>query len=144
MIGFAVTVLSLVLFGISGRFKSVCDTLAHHFDGSRYDSCEMDEQFWNPRYSWSSKYKNGDPKQGPKFFGSTTFLVWLSDGWHLFDFLYMTAQQLPFCIMTVHHLITGFKASGWWYLLILPLLGLVKLVHGVIFEHWYKKDGQES
>jgi len=54
--------------------------------------------------------------------------------------LYMTAQQLPFCMMTVHFLVVGFVASGWWYLAILPLLGFVKLIHGLVFEHNYKRN----
>ncbi len=33
--------------------------------------------------SWRNKYRNRDPEQGPSFPGSTTWLVWLTDGWHL-------------------------------------------------------------
>lgn len=40
------------------------------------------QNWWNPNISWKNKYKNNDPTQGPKFFGSTTFLVWLTDAWH--------------------------------------------------------------
>jgi hypothetical protein len=40
------------------------------------------DQFWNPSISWTNKYKNHDPKQGEKFFGSTTFLAWTTDGFH--------------------------------------------------------------
>jgi len=42
---------------------------------------------WNPYWfdnslSWPNKYEHGDPKQGPKFFGSTTFLVFVTDAKH--------------------------------------------------------------
>lgn len=40
------------------------------------------DQYWNPNQSWTNKYKNGDPNQGPDYFGSTTFLVGLTDGYH--------------------------------------------------------------
>jgi len=33
--------------------------------------------------SWKNKYKNRDPSQGEAFLGAKTFLVWLTDGWHL-------------------------------------------------------------
>lgn len=39
--------------------------------------------FWNPRESWRNKYRDGDPAKGPRFPGATTWLVWLTDGWHL-------------------------------------------------------------
>jgi hypothetical protein len=37
--------------------------------------------------TWRNKYKNGDPAQGAKFFLSTSWLVFLTDGWHFFSFL---------------------------------------------------------
>jgi hypothetical protein len=40
-------------------------------------------QFWDNNISWRNKYKNGDPQQGPAFFGSTTFLAPVTDGYHL-------------------------------------------------------------
>ena len=45
--------------------------------------------WWNKNNSSKYKYKNGDSKQGPKFFGSTTFLVWTTDGWHFFQMIYL-------------------------------------------------------
>ena len=44
-------------------------------------------EFLNKDVSWRLKWKNRDPNEGPRFFGSTTFLVWLTDGEHLFQFL---------------------------------------------------------
>jgi len=41
------------------------------------------DKFFDMNISWRNKYKNGDPKQGEKFFGSTTFLAFTSDGFHL-------------------------------------------------------------
>jgi len=43
---------------------------------------------WNPQYwdaskSWTNKYQNGDPEQGPKFPLSTTALVWTTDAKHM-------------------------------------------------------------
>ncbi len=43
--------------------------------------------WWNGKVSWTNKYKNNDPTQGPAFFGSTTFLVAMTDAPHAFNFL---------------------------------------------------------
>lgn len=45
------------------------------------------DRFWNPAISWKNKYKNGDPAQGAKFLFSTNALVWLTDGYHLMNFV---------------------------------------------------------
>lgn len=42
-------------------------------------------QFLDKDRSWTRKWKNGDPEQGEAFFGSSTFLVFLTDGEHLFQ-----------------------------------------------------------
>jgi hypothetical protein len=42
--------------------------------------------FWNGKVSWLNKYRNRDPKQGPAYFGSTSFLVFTTDGPHLANF----------------------------------------------------------
>jgi len=45
-------------------------------------------QNWiNPALSWHNKWKNGDQTQREKFFGSSTFFVWLTDFWHFCKFL---------------------------------------------------------
>jgi hypothetical protein len=128
----------MVSYAESGYFKSIADKIMHDFKGSVFME-KKNQQYWNPVLSCRNKYKNGNKEEGPKFFGSTTFLVWTTDAWHRYDMLYMTAQQLPFCVIAVHALVVRFSANGWWYLLVLPLLGLVKLVAGVPFEHYYKK-----
>lgn len=45
---------------------------------------EANEQTWNPDYSSNLKYKNNNPAEGPKYFGSTTFLVMFTDPYHAF------------------------------------------------------------
>jgi hypothetical protein len=43
-------------------------------------------QFWNGKISWTNKYRNHDVKQGPAYFGSTTFLAFTTDAPHLANF----------------------------------------------------------
>ena len=44
---------------------------------------------WFAEDSWKNKYKNRDFNQGEKFFGSTTFLVFITDFWHFAQFMWI-------------------------------------------------------
>lgn len=68
-------------FCIAGCAEAAMEHLQFHYKGGN--------PFFN-KDSWKLKYKNNDPKQGPKFLFSTTLLVWLTDGWHLFKFIRTT------------------------------------------------------
>lgn len=73
-----------VLLLISAISKAVQDKLQFHFEKSVFSKLG---DFWNPQTSWKRKYKNGDPKQGELFLGSTTIFVSLTDAWHLFGLI---------------------------------------------------------
>jgi hypothetical protein len=75
--------LGLILVLISGMAESVMDSLQFHYHKSIFKDFE-NQLFWNPLNSWRNKWKNGDPKQGEKFLGSSTLFVGLTDAWHLF------------------------------------------------------------
>jgi hypothetical protein len=68
-------------------FAGMCDgfaqTLYSHYYAFENVFPEANEQYWNPYLSWTNKYKNGDPAQGPKFIGSTTVFVSMTDAYHL-------------------------------------------------------------
>ena len=67
---------SYILSAVAGLSDGVSDAnfFHHAFRGSQY------ADFW---ISWTNKYKNHDPAQGKAYFGSTTFLVWTTDLYHL-------------------------------------------------------------
>lgn len=67
---------SYILSAVAGLSDGVSDAnfFHHAFRGSQYADFYL---------SWRNKYKNGDPAQGERFFGSTTFLVWTTDLYHL-------------------------------------------------------------
>lgn len=70
-----VTPLSLTFAaGAASGMRDVC--LFHFNNGSSW---------WNSKTSWMRKYKNGDARQGPAFFGSTSVFVSLTDGAHFFN-----------------------------------------------------------
>jgi len=67
-------------FFLAGVAEGTAETLKWHYNQFP-ESANPD--YWNPELSWTRKYKNGDSAQGEAFFGSTTFLVWTTDGYHL-------------------------------------------------------------
>jgi hypothetical protein len=76
----------LILAGIA---KSIMDSLNFHMYASIFRQDKwFPAEWWNPEYSQYNKYKDGDPSKGPAFFGATTFLVWTTDAWHLFQLLW--------------------------------------------------------
>lgn len=58
-------------------------------------------EYWNPNVSYKNKYKDpSDLSKGEKFFGSTTFLVFLTDSWHLFKMLFLSTLFLSVILYT--------------------------------------------
>ena len=83
---------TLLLILAAGICNGAADSLQFHFAKSFARKWKAD--YWNPDKSWRRKYEKGDPAQGPAFFGSTTFLVFLTDAWHLAKFLQMACFRL--------------------------------------------------
>jgi hypothetical protein len=89
-----IIIISLILAALlSSQMDKVSD--ATNYEYSIPAKLHLDRFWWCKELSYSNKYKNGDKSQGEKFFGSTTFLVWLTDGWHLLKFLFDRCWQLP-------------------------------------------------
>jgi hypothetical protein len=65
--------------------EGVMDTLQFHYTYSVFWHFS-NKQFWDPTISWRNKYHAADPLAGPRFPGSTTIFVGLTDAWHLFKF----------------------------------------------------------
>ena len=75
---------SIILFMIAGIINAAMDSIRFCWNSSIFSKIRNTKafQFCNPMVSQSNKWKNGDPKQGEKFFGSSTFLVRTTDLWH--------------------------------------------------------------
>ena len=86
-------IIPIMLFLLAGMAKGLSDRIDFH--QSTLPGW-MHTEFWLMNGdssqgilpSWTRKYKNNDHTQGPAFFGSTTFLVFITDGWHLMQELY--------------------------------------------------------
>lgn len=86
--------------------------------------------FWG-KDSWIRKYKYGNQTMGRKFFGSTTFLVWLTDGWHMVKMIWMLTTFIAIIFLD------GYTTQLSWYWNVLEVL-LLLFVYGLIFELFYK------
>ena len=129
---------SLIFIMLAGIFNAGMDKIAFTFDKSVFSL--FNPQFWDVRISWKNQWKQ--PLQPSKnhwyYFGilhppyeerfpfSTYFLVFLTDGWHLFKTLW-----LFFVILTVVSYTP--IISFWWDALILYT------VYGVTFTAFYSK-----
>jgi hypothetical protein len=89
-----ITTILIIIAAVSNAFM----------DLSAEDSFKYD--WLNKSKSWCYKYKNKSPEQGEAFLFSTTILVFLTDGWHLFQFLFHTSWQLAFSMQFDRWIVT--------------------------------------
>ncbi len=122
--------IALILISLAAICKAVMDTLQFHYEDSAFKG-----NYWNPIESWKNKYKPNS--MIPKFFGSTTFLVWTTDGWHLFQMLFLT---LMFLGIVLYHPVIEFETGRISHILdgLVHFIGY-RVIFGLIFELFYSK-----
>lgn len=77
--------IALVMLFISGALKGVRDTLAFHPHEFHQTFPDANPSFWDsPAETWCNKYQSCEDLT-PRFWGSSTFLVAFTDGWHLME-----------------------------------------------------------
>lgn len=86
--------ISLFLLFLAGALNATMDVLSFRYNTSIFSKYPKLQSFFNPEKSWVNKYKDNNPNLGPKFFGSKTFLVFLTDAWHLCKTLMITLFTL--------------------------------------------------
>lgn len=74
---------TLITSCLAGALDGTAETIKWHYYEFEEAFPKANPQFWNPKYSSQNKYKDGITGNGPKYFGSTTFLAWTTDGYHL-------------------------------------------------------------
>lgn len=77
-----------LLIFISGVAKAVMDVISFHFDKSVFTS--LTAKFWNPAISWENKYYNVAKRKRWRFMG-VPIPVAFTDGWHLFQSIFLTS-----------------------------------------------------
>ena len=86
----ALIITAVLLSIISGFAKAVMDLSEEgkiKFKPSRY---------WIKSMSSPNKWKDGDPRKGEKFFGSSRWFVSLTDAWHVFSFVFRVSYAIAF------------------------------------------------
>ena len=124
-------IIVVILIILSGICKGIQDQTMFHWGLSwtKY----LKGLFWNPLISWKNKYKNGDPKQGARFWGSTTFLVGFTDAWHLFGGISRIIDRT--IVVIVYASLTDYK----WYVYILIWIVLF-IFYTIGFKLFYRKS----
>ena len=110
----------ILVFGLS---KALCDISESGFSTSRFKN--LNPQFWDKHKSWRNKWKGGVAANGEAFFGSSTFLVWTTDAWHLFNSLSYLSLFLAGYFTDIY--------LNKWYLAVIPFI-----IGFVVFELIYK------
>lgn len=115
--------LLVVVFAIlTGLANSALDLLADEVAFDRSVFKKWPRSFWLKTASWRNKYKryktgklvvkrnnpDGSVEYKPRFWGSTTVFVFLTDGWHLVQFFQWSFASAA--IVTA----LGYHGLKWW------------------------------
>lgn len=124
-------IIGLILTIFAGLSEAVMDTLQFHFYKSPF--AKYNHQYWNPQLSWRNKYKKGDSSLGPKFPGSTTIFVSLTDGWHSFKllrnlFLFVGLCLIAIPCLNINYIIIYFISA--------------RILYGISFQLLFKELGK--
>ena len=122
-------IIALVFAILSQIAKAIADKVQFHFHESVFK--DLNQNWWNPEVSWQNKYKDGCEKFGEKFFGSTTFLVFITDAWHFFNWLQNRFIDLYTFFILINIIDT------WYISVLLALLPFV--LKSVVFEWLFSK-----
>lgn len=81
--------LAALLLLIAGTAKAAVDIMSHQPDNNIFMNWGP---FYDNRNSWKRKYKDYDGGNlSPRFLGAKTWAAFLTDFWHLCDFVYLKA-----------------------------------------------------
>lgn len=109
--------ITIFLLIISFSAKGIKDTLSFHYWKTKFKN----HQFWNPAISYMNKYKY-KPKwlfKGP--------LVFLTDGWHLMQFIELNSIIIALSINI---------ASGLFSIIVTFIV--IRLLYSIFFNLFYK------
>lgn len=73
----------LGIFFVSGVVNGLKESSDFHWDAFQKTFPGADPNWWNNDISWENKWIDGDPKNGERFPGSSTYLSFTTDSYHL-------------------------------------------------------------
>lgn len=106
-------ILSVIIAAIAW---AVIDKPLFHWSSSIFS--RLDPKYWQvlfPGESWLNKYKGRKYSRGPAFPGSTTWLVWLTDSFHLFKQIVISTVCIPPTLVVCMY----FDWWAWWLVLLI-------------------------
>ena len=112
-------ILSIIFIVIAAISKAAMDVLSFNYYESIFSN--INDQYFNPSISWANKW---DDNGSERFLFSSTLLVFLTDGWHLFQFLFLSFM---FGALVVY---TPFEN------MVIDFL-ILRIVFGLVFELFY-------
>ena len=124
-------ILYFVLSVALGITKAIVDTLSFRKGTNIFPSS------WQIDNSWRNKWKNGDPNQGEKFWGSSRWFVPFTDAFH---FTGMINHIIIFLMIGIFHFI---QVESIWSILFLYLVGgyvLSRTVFHVFYTYIFIKN----
>lgn len=127
-VGTGTIIIGIVFIIISAIAKSIMDKLQFHYDKSIFKNFK-NQQFWDGRISWRNKWENGEKEQGEKFPGSSTFFVFTTDAWHLFQSIFLNSLFLSIYFLTI----TEFNVFNF----IIVIIG--RILFGLIFTYTFHR-----
>lgn len=126
-------VITEVLLIAAGIFKAVMDLIAH-------GKLKHLGVFFDPDESWKFKYKKGRIGE-QRFPFSTTLLVALTDGWHLFQSLYLNCLFVLFAYISSYTDIIfdflGLKVNS--IITFIITFVVLRFIFGYAFEFSYRR-----
>lgn len=121
-------VLSVAFAVASGIPRGKSNAIQFHFSTSKW----KDKPEVNPLNSWKQKWKNGEPKQGERFWLSSTLLVGFTDHWHRWEGRHRMLLSLGFLTFGI-----AVAKLSWWLLFgIIPLYLIFTLSFHIFYNHY--------
>ena len=116
---------TLILIAFAGAFKAVMDTLQFHYYNSIFRSSTT-QYFWDSNISWKNKYTDSAQFKRKKIFRLIPVPVMFTDGWHLFQALFLNCFFLSIIFYQIR------------FNLIIDFI-ILRSVFGVTFYLFYNK-----
>jgi len=126
----------IALLFISFSAYAVMWTLQFRFSESIFRN--LNKNYWNPAFSWMNKWsvskslkeyiENPNSGKGERFPGSSTIFVWLTDAFHLFQFIFLNSLILALSFMADGKIVYSFPVQLWE-----AFIG-IRLIYALVFE----------
>jgi hypothetical protein len=135
MISICIIFILLIVASIS---NAIMDVIDFKFTNSIFFKLKKYRFWFDASISWKNKYKNRDPNQGEAFFGSTTFLVFITDAWHFFKMI-MLSCFIICIILGINYMLP--ITLVFWKLIVIDIIMFIilKPIYGIVFELFLSK-----